>query len=119
MTKPVTPTNGLNGYRPGTALGTLVHRARQAPPQCRLNDDDAQSAQVTLTLGLAAIGRLMSVPEAVRELDEREWSNLGDLLWSLAETSHQLGMMIGDRAMETFVEGLKKEATHTAPAEVQ
>ena len=80
-------------YRPSTALGWLLHRARQTTPICRQGAEEAASAQVGLTLGLSVIGRLMTFSEVVRELNPQELASLGDLFWSLNEAIHQLGEM--------------------------
>ena len=76
-------------YSPDSPLAMLVRRARPI----RTRADDASAAHITLIMGVAVIGKLMSITEAVRELSPLDLASLGQLLTELAATAHELAEM--------------------------
>lgn len=74
-------------YYPDSSLAVLVRRARPLMP---INAADATAAHITLIMGVAVIGKLMSITEAVRELSSMDLASLGQLLTELAATAHEL-----------------------------
>lgn len=87
----------LPTYEPYSCLASLL---RRFPPQSldERGRSDATHAVTSLSLGVAVVGRLLTLADA-RELSPEEIHRIGDFLATCSETVNELWNLVGASEM--------------------